>query len=162
MNNIYKNFKEGGPVRGLARISAILIMIMVWILIDKGNIYGQSISDSDAIAKSEKLDVTSSALLKAGGGDGDITDEGSDSDDDNSFGVYPNPVQGDLVFDFEFTVRTGAPYEVLDAHGKLVDKGVIKPGVTHHSVDMRDLSTGLYILRVELGGKLHVKRVIKQ
>ncbi|MCB0756553.1 MAG: T9SS type A sorting domain-containing protein [Flavobacteriales bacterium] len=38
----------------------------------------------------------------------------------------------------------------------------MKPGVTHHSVDMRDLSTGLYILRVELGGKLHVKRVIKQ
>ena len=163
MNNIYKNFKEGGPLRGLARVSAILIMIMVWILIDKGNIYGQSLSeDSKLIAKAEKLDVSDQALLKSGGGEGDIADEGADSDDDNTFEIYPNPVEGDLVFDFEFTVRTGAPYEVLDAQGKLVHRGVIEPGVSHHSVDMRDLNTGLYILRVDLSGKPQVKRVIKK
>ncbi|MCB9185979.1 MAG: T9SS type A sorting domain-containing protein [Flavobacteriales bacterium] len=164
MSKIYNDFKEGRPVKGLVRISAILILIMVWILIDKGNIYGQSVDqDSKSFAKSVKPDVGSQALFKSGGGeDGDIMEEGSGSDGGNSFEVYPNPVVGDLVFDFEFTVREGAPYEVLDLQGKLIERGVIKPGASKHTLDMKELPTGLYFLRVDLGGKLQVKRVIKK
>lgn len=164
MSKIYNDFKEGRPGKGLARVSAILILIMVWILIDKGNIYGQSLSDDGkAIAKAEKLDAEADALFKSGGGDdGGITDEGTESDEDNSFVVFPNPVEGDLVFDFEFTVRTEAPFEVIDMQGKLVDRGVIRPGISQHALSMKELKAGLYILRVDLGGKPHVKRVIKK
>lgn len=136
---------------------------MVWILIDKGNIYGQSRSDAGLeTGKAGKLSVADQSLFKAGGGDGDIQDDLDDSDEDNSFTVFPNPVDGDLVFDFEFTVREGAPYEVHDALGKLIDRGVLMPGLSEYKLDLRRLIPGLYFIRVELGGKLQVKRIIKK
>lgn len=163
MKNIYNDFKEGLSVKSIARISALVIIIMAWILIDKGNVYGQSIATGKASELSGKSDVIDSSFLKSGGGDdGGILDDGSDFDEDNTFTVFPNPVQGDLVFDFEFTVREGAPFEVIDPQGKLVEAGLVKPGIDQLAVDLSKLKAGLYIVRVELGGKLQVKRIIKQ
>ncbi len=161
MSKIYKDFKEGNPLKGLARISAILILIMVWILIDKGNVYGQDLADDDKLTvKSEKLKLAD-AFLKAGGDDDNgMLDD--DSDDDNSFVVYPNPVEGDLVFDFEFTVKEASPFEIIDMQGKLVESGLIKPGLDKQKLDVKQLKSGLYIVRLELGGKLHVKRLVKK
>ena len=85
-----------------------------------------------------------------------------DEDEDNNFEVYPNPVEGDLVFDFEFTVRTDSPYEIIDSQGRLVRSGHIQSGITAHTIDLSSLRTGMYIVRVELGGKHKVQRIIKQ
>lgn len=163
MRNIYNEKKGRKPIAGLVKFSAILIMIMVWILIDKGNIYGQSASsESKASVKAGKLS-TGNDLLKANGGDGDdLTGEGSEEGGDNSLVVYPNPVEGDLVFDFEFTVKTGAPFEVMDAQGKLVENGQIKPGVSQQRVDLSRLKSGVYIIRVDAGAKPIIKRIIKK
>lgn len=163
MSKVYNDFKDGNPAQGLARVSVIIVFILVWILIDKGNVYGQSKSDAGLqVAKSNKLEVSDQSLFKAGGGDGDIQDDLSDADDEgNSFTVFPNPVQGDLVFDFEFTVKEGAPYEVHDALGKLIDRGVLQPGLSEYKLDLRELIPGLYFIRVDMGGKLQVKRIIK-
>ena len=100
MSNIYKNLKDGKPVKSLARITAIIIMVMVWILIDKGNIYGQSISDRDVISKSALQTETQTAQLREG--DDIRGDEIPTEDEGDHFTTRPNPVQQDLVFDFEF------------------------------------------------------------
>ncbi|MFM1875855.1 MAG: Secretion system C-terminal sorting domain [Bacteroidota bacterium] len=164
MSKIYNDLKEGRQAHGLAKVAAILIFVLVWILIDKGNIYGQSRSDfATQGGKAVKLDVSDMSQLKAGGRDGGIQDDLSDSDEeDNSFTVFPNPVDGDLVFDFEFTIREGAPYEVHDALGKLVERGILQPGTSEYRIDLKDLVTGLYFIRVDLGGKLEVRRIMKK
>ena len=160
MKNIYKNLKAGRTLRGLARVSAILIMMMVWILIDKGNVYGQSLSeDSKLIAKAVKLDVTDESMLKSGGGEGDLLD---DSDEGTDFQVYPNPVKQDLVFDFEFTVKEAIPYEVISALGRLVAVGEFEPGVTTQELDFSRFQSGMYIIRLTIDGKSKVKRVIRE
>lgn len=165
MKNIYNDLKQSGSIKGAAKISAILIMMLVWILIDKGNVYGQSLAlDSKVSQKASKSNsVIEDAFTKAGGGeDGDIIDEGTGSDGDNSFDVFPNPFERDLVFDFEFTVREGAPYEVVDVQGRLVEQGTIAPGVSQYRVDLGDLKTGMYFVRVDVGSTLVVKRLIKK
>lgn len=163
MKKIYTNLNASATAKGLFRISAVILFIMVWILIDKGNVYGQSQTESaSSKLKKEKAQASDDMLKFNGGDDEDIIDEGTGTDEDNTLVVYPNPVEGDLVFDFEFTVKSGAPFEIVDALGKLVDQGVIKPGVSQQKVDLSKLKTGLYILRVDLGGKPIVKRLVKK
>lgn len=159
MNNSYKNFKEGSPLKGLARVSAILIMIMVWILIDKGNIYGQNLSNNGKFHIKASVDVAEAQLAKAGGDEGGLL-EGADEGTD--FQVYPNPVKQDLVFDFEFTVRETIPYEVISPLGRLVASGQFEPGVSTQMLDFKHLKSGMYIIRLEIGGETKVTRVIKQ
>ena len=160
MKNIYSESKNKKAVRGLLRVSAIIIMVMVWILIDKGNIYGQSISDRDVISKSDVAQGLQSAQLREGdderGGELPAEDEGDE------FVVRPNPVVGELVFDFEFTVKSGIPYEVLDPLGRLAAQGIFEPGVSSQSIDFSHLKTGMYLVRLDLGDKMEVRRIIKK
>ena len=161
MSNIYNSIKERKPGKKLARIAGIIIMIAVWILIDKGNIYGQSISDRDVISKSAlKSDVQSPSFRK---GEDVKGDELPTVDEGDLITARPNPVQQELVFDFEFTVKeNGIPYEVLDPLGRISFQGVFEPGINRHSLDFSSMKKGMYLVRMDLGGKLIVKRIIKQ
>lgn len=160
MSNIYKNIKDGKPARSLARITAIIIMVMVWILIDKGNIYGQSISDRDVISQSSLEGETQSALLREG--DDPRGDEIPTEDEGGHFTARPNPVQQDLVFDFEFTVKEGIPVQVLDPLGRLAFAGVFEPGINTQTLDFSRFKKGMYIVRLDLGDKIAIRRIIKQ
>ena len=165
MINIYNKIKGEKPVKSLARITGIIIMIAVWILIDKGNIYGQSISDGDVISKSTQEPVSRSALFRSADdatGDDGLGGDVPTVDEDDLITIKPNPVEGELVFDFEFTVKTGIPYEVLDPLGRFAFQGVFEPGITTQSLDFAMLKTGMYIVRMHLGNKLEVRRIIKQ
>ncbi len=166
MKNIYNDFREGRPTKGLARVSAILILVMVWILIDKGNACGQSQSDQLKSLDKEMGLTSSDPLFKSGnrGGDDEVIGEDPDSDDDNNFDIYPNPFEKDLVFDFEFTVKgeQGAPFEVVDAQGRLVDQGVLAPGSSQYKIDLGGLPHGMYFVRIDVGSTPQVKRVIKK
>ena len=161
MSNIYQSIKDKKPAKRLARITAIIIMVAVWILIDKGNIYGQSVAHRDVISKSVVQAEIQLAQLRQGDnfrGDGELPT----GDDEGSFTVKPNPVQGELVFDFEFTVRTEIPYEVLDPLGRIAFTGFFEPGLATQTLDFSRLKTGMYIVRMHLGNKLDVRRIIKQ
>lgn len=164
MNNIYKDFKEGRPLKGLARVSAIVVLIMVWILIDKGNIYGQSKQKADVIAVDQGKLHTSQTPLYRGGDDSGDSDDGiiDDSDDGTDFQVYPNPVKQDLVFDFEFTVREAIPYEIISPLGRLVGAGQFEPGINSQMLDFKRFNSGMYIIRLNIGGETKISRVIKQ
>ena len=160
MRNIYKKITDNKPVKSLARITAIIIMVMVWILIDKGNIYGQSISDRDVISKSSPEAETQSPQLREG--DDIRGDEIPTEDEGDVFTARPNPVQQDLVFDFEFTVKEGIPVQVLDPLGRLAYQGVFEPGINTQTLDFSRFKKGMYIVRLDLGNKIAVRRIIKQ
>lgn len=163
MKNIYNDYKSHKAVKGLLRVSTIIIMAIVWILIDKGNIYGQSLADKSQLTKQAlgQDELLQSPLFKNDDGseDEDILTEG---DDGNEFTVKPNPVQEDLVFDFEFTVRTAIPVEIYNPLGKLVDQTTFVPGLSSQKLDFRRLPVGMYIVRLDLGNKTEVRRIIKK
>lgn len=158
MKHNYKGLSDSKNCRRLARISAIIIMVMVWVLIDKGNIYGQEVSVRTVINKSDVSSTTQSPLLR----EGDGTPDKLESDESNNLVVKPNPFTKELVFDFEFTIRTGIPYTIMDPMGRLIDEGIFEPGVSTHQLDLSHLKTGMYLVRLDLGHKLEVKRVIKK
>lgn len=159
MKNIYKKFSEGEIGSKLARVTVIITLIMVWILIDKGNIYGQS-SDLGVVTKTDlvKSSVQTPSLRETPDDGGKIGDDAHDT----HFEVKPNPVVDDLVFDFEFTVKEGIPYEVLDPLGRLAAQGTFLPGVSSQSIDFASFQKGMYLVRLDLGTKVEVRRIIKQ
>lgn len=162
MNNIYKESKDGKLVHRLVRVSAIVILVMVWILIDKGNIYGQNAMS----AKSQSLQSLNSQqqapLLRTG--DGSKGDDGLPTEDGggDEFVVKPNPVEDLLVFDFEFTVRQAIPFEVFDPLGRLSKQGTFEPNISSQSIDFSGFDAGMYIVRLHIGDKTKVQRVIKK
>lgn len=163
MKNIYKDYKSDKVVKGLLRVSTIIIMAIVWILIDKGNICAQSLEDKSQLAE-QALELTQTAQspqLKEGDGSrgGDVPIE---EGEENEFTVKPNPVKDDLVFDFEFTVKTSIPVEIYNPQGKLVDQSTFVPGVSSQKLDFRRLPVGMYIVRLNLGDKTEVRRIIKK
>jgi len=68
----------------------------------------------------------------------------------------------DLVFDFEFTVKVGIPYEVVDALGRLAVKGTFSPGISTQSIDLSRLRTGMYLVRLDMGRKVEVRKILKK
>ncbi len=160
MKNIYKSIKDGKPAKRLGRITIIIIMAMVWILIDKGNIYGQSLDHRSVISKSSIESETQSALLREG--DDVRGDEIPTGDEGDYFTLKPNPVEHDLVFDFEFTVKEGIPVQVLDPLGRLAYTGVFQPGISTQTLDFSGFKTGMYIVRLDFGDKIEVRRIIKR
>jgi len=162
MKKHYLSLKGSRFVSGLTKMVAVTILIMVWILIDKGNAAGQSAEASkQTVRSSASTEVSTLPMFRNGDprdGDGE---EGGEDDGGNTFDVYPNPVKGDLIFDFEFTVKTGAPYIVTDALGRLVDEGLFVPGLKSQKLDFSKYREGMYLVRVQLGSTAIVKRIIK-
>lgn len=160
MKHNYKQ-QEGHELLGrLLKISVISILILVWILIDKGNIYGQSLTQKDDASKQALQGQMDSPLFK-GGDDEPSGDELPTDDEGDDFVTRPNPVKTELVFDFEFTVKTNIPYDVLDPLGRLAAQGTFEPGIRTQSIDFSKFKTGMYIVRLDLGDKVKVRRIIK-
>ncbi|MCF8256869.1 MAG: T9SS type A sorting domain-containing protein [Flavobacteriales bacterium] len=145
----------------LLKAAAVVTLVMVWILIDKGNALGQSAMQTRQMVTDVPTTAQSTApLFRDGSRDGELGDDGDDSEGD--FNVYPNPVKDDAVFDFEFTVKTDMPYEICDALGRLIDQGVFVPDIKSQKIDFSRYRTGMYLVRVQMGNRAIVKRIIKQ
>jgi len=156
MRNIYKESSNSNRTGKAVRISAIIVLIMVWILIDKGNVYGQKLS-ALKLADKNKISTTieSPSFTKS-------TEEvKTPIVDQSTFNMGPNPVHHELVFDFEFTVRGDTPYDVVDAMGRLMDSGRFVEGISRQSINLSNLKNGMYLVRLKIGNKLDVRRIIK-
>ncbi len=158
MRNIYKRLQSENKLGGLLRISAILMMIMVWILIDKGNVYGQESSVRDLISKTDVTSNAQTALLRELSDDTQL----ASTEDKNQFVLMPNPFTKELVFDFEFTIKTGIPFEVICPLGRLVQSGHFEPGISVQHLDLSHLQNGMYLIRLNMGDRVEVRRVIKK
>lgn len=163
MKNIYTTSNSHKAVKGLLRVSAIIIMVMVWILIDKGNVYGQNAITQAQLSKQDlNQEVSNQTPVFRKGDesqDGGIPIEGNGG---NEFTIKPNPVEGELVFDFEFTVKEAVPVIVFDAMGKLVDQTTFEPGINSQKMNFSHLPTGMYIVRLDIAGKTEVRRIVRK
>ncbi|OJJ21013.1 hypothetical protein BKI52_10590 [marine bacterium AO1-C] len=80
--------------------------------------------------------------------------------------VYPNPFTRELKLDFGSAQPTKLPVylEVYTAQGKRViqTRGKVTDVQSQLNQQVSDLENGVYIIRLIIGNKAHVKRIIKQ
>ena len=76
--------------------------------------------------------------------------------------VYPNPAKGRMNIAFD-AIRTGkAEVRVMDVQGRILNSRVVgvNEGVNVIGVDVSELRTGMYLVRVEVDGNTMIKNVV--
>ncbi|MEM8907747.1 MAG: T9SS type A sorting domain-containing protein [Bacteroidota bacterium] len=76
--------------------------------------------------------------------------------------VYPNPTKDQVTVQLGESINTDLEYELIDALGKVIQRGLINQGSIHHAVNLDRLPTGIYFLRMgnaQVG--FHQERIIK-
>ncbi len=75
-----------------------------------------------------------------------------------AFSIYPNPANDVLNIQLSDTTAAIKNAEVYDLAGRLV----LSPDMTNHTVSVKSLSTGTYILLLkDVSGKMHTQKFIK-
>jgi hypothetical protein len=76
--------------------------------------------------------------------------------------VYPNPTTDKVYITFRETVVLEKDIFVSDLSGRMVQAKVEKTTGTSIKVDLSDLESGVYLIRLKLADELKVLRIIKQ
>lgn len=71
--------------------------------------------------------------------------------------LFPNPVSGDIL-NVRMNINADASYEVYDMVGKLVLKGAL----TNDAINVQDLSSGVYLIKLNDGQKDLTHKFIKE
>lgn len=71
--------------------------------------------------------------------------------------ISPNPAKDFTSINLE-DAKPGATYEVFDQAGNLVLKGEL----SSRSIDIKSLSTGMYVVKVYHGNEVHTEKLIKK
>jgi len=82
---------------------------------------------------------------------------------ENAFSVFPNPTEG--VAQLSFSNELGnARYEVYDISGKLVksENIGIASRASVHEIDMRNLNSGVYLIKVISDESFSIKKIVKK
>ena len=78
--------------------------------------------------------------------------------------VFPNPVMSDITIRMNNELRGEMAYEIVSVHGKQVFNGTIeKPGETFEfKVTARDLTAGLYFIKIWNENQLYLSKFVKR
>jgi len=115
--------------------------------------------------------VTSAGDIVVSGGSYEELDStpfrvGSLSTDKNEFAnsieAYPNPSNGILNVKLPEITSNEANFTMFDLLGRTVMKNTAKNGGLTTQLDIATLPSGVYLLQVEVGGKIATKKVIKE
>jgi len=82
---------------------------------------------------------------------------GTDSQNEDTFKVFPNPFTESLDIEVNNTLLP-LRVSVYDLTGKLV----LKPTLTDNKVNLSSLKRGIYLLKIESESSFEIKRIIKQ
>ncbi|MBL7824844.1 MAG: T9SS type A sorting domain-containing protein, partial [Saprospiraceae bacterium] len=75
--------------------------------------------------------------------------------------IYPNPVQDEIIVDFIDGYVHAQAVKMYDLNGREVNVHVKKEG-RKIVLDVRDISNGMYLLRLEQNGRNILKKVFIQ
>ncbi len=84
-----------------------------------------------------------------------------DNDNEVNFVIYPNPAQNQIILDFhDYSTKDKSLFELLSIDGRLIKSlpiiGIKTP------INIADLTSGVYIIKVKVQNGISVKRVIKE
>lgn len=75
--------------------------------------------------------------------------------------VYPNPASDIIHILFENAVDEETAVMLLDSFGRLVKSGVIEATMTEKEINLQDVPSGIYYLRLTKGKLVNVYKVVK-
>ncbi len=75
--------------------------------------------------------------------------------------LSPNPVMGELNIEFPTSIENGF-LDVLSVNGKLIRKLLIKKGQSSIKVDLDNIESGIYIVKIKSSDKTLIKKFVKQ
>lgn len=83
------------------------------------------------------------------------------NEDFSSFSIYPNPVRNQLTFNWgDMQVNEKVKIQIYSITGKEVFSRVFNQQPT--SINLRDLATGVYFLKLNSGSKSAVRKILKK
>jgi len=77
----------------------------------------------------------------------------------NNLNIYPNPTQGNLVFNIK-EINNSSQYEIYTVDGKFVKSGIVDSS-TNINLNVSELINGMYILRVISEQNMYTGKFIK-
>ena len=81
-----------------------------------------------------------------------------------TFRIFPNPVSDYLSVDYTTTGTTETEITAINPQGVILfSSGILKnpAGQWHESLDVSGFKPGIYLLRINMNGKIHTQRFIK-
>lgn len=75
--------------------------------------------------------------------------------DNNKLSVYPNPIQNESL---KIKTHSLTRLKLTDVCGKEITQSVFENST---ELDMKELSTGVYFLKIEFNGRTEIKKIIK-
>jgi uncharacterized protein (TIGR02145 family) len=81
----------------------------------------------------------------------------------NTFKLYPNPVINLLQITYETTKPGKVHLEIIDLHGKVLEHQILNSqnGTNHLTIPIAQLTSGLYLLRLQSNNKTEIIKFIK-
>jgi hypothetical protein len=78
--------------------------------------------------------------------------------------TFPNPFTNVVNVEFESSDNNNMAWSIFDMSGKLVMSGTqsISAGMNNFAIEARQLPSGLYMLKANIGGTMHTARITKQ
>jgi hypothetical protein len=84
--------------------------------------------------------------------------------EENILSVFPNPTQHQIVADINTPKPETATFQLFDTSGRMIEQQFSNQNATqhHHVFNVQTAPNGTLILKVEVGGKMIVRKVVKQ
>lgn len=85
-----------------------------------------------------------------------------DSTETSEIKIYPNPTEG--IFTLEISHAKNVEYQLFDSNGKLIKEYLNAPEneTVLDQVDISNFASGIYLLKIKIGGESITKRIIKK
>lgn len=77
-----------------------------------------------------------------------------------SFQIFPNPASSELNLKFDNEIKEDATIELVDGLGKILYKKIMNSS-SNHTIDISNLSQGVYFCKFVMGDKILTKKFIK-
>jgi len=86
----------------------------------------------------------------------EIINSVNNSNNSDDLVIYPNPVSNTLYFNSDGSIQNST-YQLFNLQGRLIKQGI----VISESIDLSGIVNGIYMLRLDLDGKVFRSRIIK-
>jgi len=94
--------------------------------------------------------------------DGIVGVDEKETDNEGITSIYPNPATEKAVVEYVLSARSDVNIEVYNIIGKKVynyQKGNTEAGTHNYSIDVHDMNSGIYFVKVQIGDKVYTRKL---
>ena len=87
---------------------------------------------------------------------------GIDATAEGSFGLYPNPANDNVNFVLDGAASAQGTVQVMDISGRVLTSQIIAAGQINGEINLAELASGSYLVKISVDGNSSVNTLIKQ